>query len=215
MRGYFVIIMFAVAVIAAGCGSGSEDSGPAGGGQPTESPSPYTFSVSGTRITTKTVGACGDLVSDTGGASGYTQQVTCNGEAHTLVFSNIQYSCGSVVSFNVTIDGTAASWTNSNPPTCTTPQVSPPVPPEDEDPPTEDPPAESEHSLGVSGTQITISDLGACGDWESDTLGASDYEEEVACDDETHTLVFSNIEYEGMEITSFNVTIDGVDYFYP
>lgn len=219
MRRYLVVGMVVMVFLAVGCGSGSGGSGGGGGGQPGASPAPYTFSVSGARITIQTLGACGNAVSDTIGAVSYNEQITCNGEAHALAFSNIKYSCGSVISFDVTIDGTALSWSDSSPPTCEPPIVEPPVEePPVEKPPVEEPPTPPEepaHILSVSGTEITISDLGECGDYVSDTLGAVSYDEEVTCSDEPHTLLFSNIEYDGWEIASFDVTIDGVNYVYP
>lgn len=226
MRRYLVVGMVVMGFLAVGCGSGSGSSGGggSGGGQPGENPPLYTFSVSGAEITIQTVGACGSVESNTNGAVSYNEQITCNGEAHSLAFSNIKYACGSVISFDVTIDGTALSWSDSSPPTCEPPNVEPPAPAVSEEPahivepPVEEPPAPPEepaHILSVSGTEITISDLGECGDYVSDTLGAVSYDVEVTCSDEPHTLLFSNIEYDGWEIASFDVIIDGVDYVYP
>lgn len=70
----------------------------------------YSLRVAGQDIIVHNMGRCGNYVTRTNGAAGFTQDVTCSGETHKLIFSNIVYENGAVISFNTVIDGVSYSY---------------------------------------------------------------------------------------------------------
>lgn len=63
--------------------------------------------------------------------------------------------------------------------------------------------------VGISGTTLTFYNLGSCTNYTSNTMGASAYNEDVTCNGENHSLVFSNITYSGSTVIGYQVAIDG------
>lgn len=87
----------------------------------------YNLSVSSQTVTINNLGKCGDYTTDTGGAASFNEDITCVEEAHALIFSNITYDKGAIVSFDVTIDGVKYSYLRNVPGGGAAPDTTPPV----------------------------------------------------------------------------------------